>query len=160
MKTPRKGHSHASPKGPSQRQLRAGELVRHALVEVLRHEELDDPALTGASVTVTEVRLSPDFRHAVVFVEPLGAGLEKNPVKAEQATAALNRASKFLRGRLSRTIDLRTIPDLKFVRDSSFDIAAGMNELFANPLVRRDLDKPEDEGDFDANGAPRGYGAS
>jgi ribosome-binding factor A len=160
MKTPRKGHSHASPKGPSQRQLRAGELVRHALVEILRHEELDDPALAGASVTVTEVRLSPDFRHAVVFVEPLGAGLEKNAAKAEQATAALNRAAKFLRGRLSRAIDLRTIPDLKFVRDSSFDIAAGMNELFANPLVRRDLDKPEDEGDFDADGAPRGYGAS
>jgi ribosome-binding factor A len=160
MKTPRKGHSHASPKGPSQRQLRAGELVRHALVEILRHEELDDPALAGASVTVTEVRLSPDFRHAVVFVEPLGAGLEKNVAKAEQATAALNRAAKFLRGRLSRAIDLRTIPDLKFVRDSSFDIAAGMNELFANPLVRRDLDKPEDEVDFDADGAPRGYGAS
>ena len=155
MKTPRKGHSHASPKGPSQRQLRAGELVRHALVEILRHGELDDPALTGASVTVTEVRLSPDFRHAIVFVEPLGAGLEKNPVKADQATAALNRSAKFLRGRLGKAIDLRTIPELRFVRDSSFDIAGQMNELFANPLVQRDLHKDDDE-----DAGPKGYGAS
>jgi len=155
MKTPRKGHSHASPKGPSQRQLRAGELVRHALVEILRHGELDDPALTGTSVTVTEVRLSPDFRHAIVFVEPLGAGLEKNPVKADQATAALNRSTKFLRGRLGKAIDLRTIPELKFVRDSSFDIAGAMNELFTDPKVRRDLDKASDDDD-----GPKGYGAS
>jgi ribosome-binding factor A len=147
MKTPRKGHSHASPKGPSQRQLRAGELVRHAIVEILRQEDFDDPALTGTSVTVSEVRLSPDFRHAIVFVEPLGAGLDANNVRADQITAGLNRFSKFVRGRLAKTIDLRTIPDLKFVRDSSFDIAAGMNKLFANPLVRRDLDNPREDED-------------
>ena len=60
------------PQGPSQRQLRAGELIRHALVEVLREEELQDEAMKGVSVTVTQVRLSPDLRHAQVFVEPLG----------------------------------------------------------------------------------------
>ncbi len=147
MKTPRKGHSHAPPKGPSQRQLRAGELVRHALVEILRHEDFDDPVLTGTSVTVSEVRLSPDFRHAIVFVEPLGAGLEPNNVRADQITAGLNRFSKFLRGQLARTIELRTIPELKFVRDSSFDVASEMNRLFANPLVRRDLDAPREEED-------------
>ncbi len=147
MKTPRKGHSHASPKGPSQRQLRAGELVRHALVEILREEDFDDPVLTGTSVTVSEVRLSPDFRHAIVFIEPLGAGLEPNNVRADQITAGLNRFSKFLRGRLARTIELRTIPDLKFVRDSSFDIASDMNKLFANPLVRRDLDSVREDED-------------
>ena len=147
MKPTRKGHSHAPPKGPSQRQLRAGELVRHALVEIMREESLDDPVLTGASVTVTEVRLSPDFRHGIVFVEPLGAGLDDNNVRAEQITAALNRASKFIRGRLARMIELRTIPELKFVRDSSFDVASEMNKLFANPLVRRDLDAPSEAED-------------
>lgn len=144
MKTPRKGHSHAPPKGPSQRQLRAGELVRHALVEILRDEDLDDPALHEVSVTVTEVRLSPDFRHAIVFVEPLGAGLDASNERATAITAALNRATKFLRGRLAKAIELRTIPELKFVRDSSFDIAGQMNKLFDNPVVRRDLDKVDD----------------
>jgi ribosome-binding factor A len=158
MKTPRKGHSHASPKGPSQRQLRAGELVRHALVEILRHEDLDDPALS-VPVTVSEVRLSPDFRHAIVFVEPLGAGLEKDAIRADQITAALNRGSKFLRGRLAKAIDLRTIPDLKFVRDSSFDIATAMNQLFTDPKVRRDLDGPA-EHDNEGPDGPKGYGAS
>ena len=151
MKTPRKGHSHAPPKGPSQRQLRAGELVRHALVEILREEDFDDPALHEVSVTVSEVRLSPDFRHAIVFVEPLGAGLDASSERAEAITAGLNRATKFLRGRLARTIELRTIPELKFVRDSSFDVASEMNRLFANPLVRRDLDAPpeRESGDED-----------
>lgn len=144
MKNPRKGHSHAPPKGPSQRQLRAGELVRHALVEILRDEDLDDPALHEVSVTVTEVRLSPDFRHAIVFVEPLGAGLDASNERATAITAALNRATKFLRGRLAKAIELRTIPELKFVRDSSFDIAGQMNKLFDNPVVRRDLDKVDD----------------
>ncbi len=145
MKNPRKGHSHASPKGPSQRQLRAGELVRHALVEILREEDFDDPVLAGISVTVSEVRLSPDFRHAIVFVEPLGAGLDASNERADTITAGLNRVAKFLRGRLAKTIDLRTIPDLKFVRDSSFDIAGQMNKLFANPLVRRDVDDPRED---------------
>jgi ribosome-binding factor A len=144
MKNPRKGHSHAPPKGPSQRQLRAGELVRHALVEILRDEDFDDPALHEVSVTVTEVRLSPDFRHAIVFVEPLGAGLDASNERATAITAALNRATKFLRGRLAKAIELRTIPELKFVRDSSFDIAGQMNKLFDNPVVRRDLDKVDD----------------
>ena len=159
MKTPRKGHSHASPKGPSQRQLRAGELVRHALVEIMRQEDLADPFLAGVSVTVSEVRLSPDFRHAVVFVEPLGAGLDKTSVRADEITAALNRAKGFFRGKLGHAIDLRTIPDLKFVRDSSFDIAADMNKLFANPLVQRDLHK-EDDSDLEGPAGPKGYGAS
>lgn len=139
MKPSRKGHSHASPHGPSQRQLRAGELVRHALVDILRQEELTDPALAGVSVTVTEVRLSPDFRHAVVFVEPLGAGLDGEAAKVEPVVDALNRAAKFLRGRLARAIELRTIPDLKFVRDSSFDLAGAIDQLFADPRVQRDL---------------------
>lgn len=147
MKPTRKGHSHHAAKGPSQRQLRAGELVRHALVDILRHEDLTDPALAETSITVTEVRMSPDFRHAIVFVEPLGAGLEKDAAKAEQVTVALNHAAKFLRGRLARAIDLRTIPDLKFVRDTSFDIAGAMDALFADPRVQRDLAHGDEDDD-------------
>jgi ribosome-binding factor A len=120
--------------GPSQRQLRAGELVRHALAEILREEDFAD--LGGVSVTVTEVRLSPDFRHATCFVEPLGG------VHVPEVLAALNRHAKFLRGRLGRMIDLKFTPDLKFLHDDSFDEAARMNRLFANPLVQRDLRDP------------------
>lgn len=152
-----KSRSHAGaarrpPPGPSQRQLRAGELVRHALVEILREEELQDPALAGVSVTVTEVRMSPDLRHAVCFVEPLGGG------HAAEVTAGLNRVSRFLRGRLGHAIDLKFTPDLRFVHDESFDEAARMDRLFDDPRVRRDLerdgegpqedeDEPEDGGE-------------
>ncbi len=135
-------HSHHTrpAQGPTQRQLRAGELVRHALVEILREEDFADPALAGVSVTVTEVRVSPDLRHATVFVEPLGG------VHAPEVVEGLNRHSKFLRGRLGHAIDLRFTPDLKFLHDESFDEAARMSRLFDDPKVRRDLtpDEPSD----------------
>ena len=127
--------------GPSQRQLRAGELVRHALAEILREEEIADPALEGVSVTVTEVRMSPDLRHATVFAEPLGGG------EAGEVMKALNRHAKFLRGRLGHAIELKFTPDLKFLRDESFNEAARMNRLFADPRVRQDLS--HDDGDED-----------
>lgn len=123
----------AAPQGPSQRQLRAGELVRHALVEILREEEINDPALAGISVTVTEVRVSPDLRHATVFAEPLGGG------HAPEVVEGLNRHAKFLRGRLGRMIDMKFTPDLKFLHDQSFNEAARMNRLFEDPRVQRDL---------------------
>jgi len=126
-------HGRGPASGPSQRQLRAGELVRHALVEILREEEISDAALEGVSVTVTEVRLSPDLRHATVFVEPLGGG------HAEEVVEGLNRHAKFLRGRLGRMIDMKFTPDLKFLHDESFDEAARMNRLFEDPRVRQDL---------------------
>jgi len=124
--------------GPSQRQLRAGELVRHALAEILREEEIADPALEGVSVTVTEVRMSPDLRHATVFAEPLGGG------EAGEVMKALNRHAKFLRGRLGHAIELKFTPDLKFLRDESFNEAARMNRLFADPRVRQDLGGDDD----------------
>jgi ribosome-binding factor A len=124
----------AAARGPSQRQLRAGELIRHALVEILREEELQDPALAGVSVTITEVRMSPDLRHALCFVEPLGGA------HAAEVIAALNRVSRFLRGRLGQVIDLRFTPDLKFVHDESFDVADKMNRLLSDPRVRRDVE--------------------
>ena len=131
-------HKHGRKKGASrptsQRQLRAGELVRHALVEILREEDLQDPALAGVSVTITEVRVSPDLKHALCFVEPLGGE------HAPEVIAALNRVSRFLRGRLGHAIEMRFTPALKFVHDDSFDVAAEMSRLLADPRVRRDVE--------------------
>ncbi len=131
-------HSRRAPTGPSQRQLRAGELVRHALMEILREEDLQDPALAGVSVTVTEVRTSPDLRHAVCFVEPLGG------VRSDAVVAALNRVARFLRGRLGHAIDMKFTPDLKFVHDETFDAAERMNRLLSDPRVRRDTEPGAD----------------
>lgn len=121
------------PVGPTQRQLRAGELIRHALVEILREEDFDDEALAGTSVTLTEVRMSPDLRHAVCFIEPLGGD------HAPEVVKALNRHAKFLRGRLGREIDMKFTPDLKFLHDESFDEAERIGRLFDDPKVRQDL---------------------
>lgn len=133
-------HSHhrGHAAGPSQRQLRAGELVRHALVEVLREVEIHDDAMKGVSVTITEARLSPDLRHAVCFVEPLGGG------HAAEVVEALNRHARFLRGQLGHHIDMKFTPDLKFIHDESFAEAERMNRLFSSPEVRRDLEAHED----------------
>jgi ribosome-binding factor A len=119
--------------GPSQRQLRAGELVRHSLVAILREQDVSDSALEGVSVTVTEVRMSPDLRHATVFVEPLGGG------QAAAVVEGLNRHAKFLRGQLGRTIEMKFTPDLKFLHDESFNEAQRMDRLFDDPKVRQDL---------------------
>jgi ribosome-binding factor A len=127
-----------SAKGPSQRQLRAGELIRHALVEIFAHEELRDPDLEGVSVTVTEVQASPDLRQATVYVAPLGRG------DTAKTAAALNRCAKFLRGRLGRLIELRHTPELSFRPDQSFDEAEHIEGLFHRPDVARDLSEPED----------------
>jgi ribosome-binding factor A len=140
MRRPTQGSRRPTKKGlraPSQRQLRAGELVRHALVEILREEDLEDPALAGVSVTVTEVRVSPDLKHAICFVEPLGGE------HAAEVTAALNRVAKFLRGRLGHAVDLRFTPQLKFVHDRSFETAEAMNRLLSDPRVRRDVEREE-----------------
>ena len=135
MRRDNKGGPGGREHGPSQRQLRAGELIRHALVEVLREGALHDTALEGASVTVTEVRMSPDLKHATCFVEPLGGG------HAREVVEALNRHAKFLRGRLGRQIELKFTPDLRFIHDESFDTAAKMDALFNRPDVRRDLEQ-------------------
>jgi len=132
-----------APTGPSQRQLRAGELVRHALVEILRTEGLADPDLVGVSVTVTEVRMSADLRHAVCFVEPLGG------TQAAHVVAGLNRSNKFIRGRLGHAIDLKFTPELKFMHDESFDEVARIGRLFDDPKVRQDLGAGEASEDED-----------
>ena len=123
MKPSPKGRRDA---GPSQRQLRTGELVRHALAEILREETLNDGALEDVSLTVTEVRMSPDLRHAIVFVEPLGG------VHVRAVIEGLNRAAKFIRGKLARQVELKSIPDLRFVHDESFAEADRMERLIAD----------------------------
>jgi len=120
--------------------LRAGELVRHALVDIFREEEINDPALAGVSVTVTEVRVNADLRHAMVFVEPLGGE------NAEEVTKALNKHTKFVRGHLGRMIDMRFTPDLHFRHDESFNEAARMARLFEDPKVAQDL-RPQEPSD-------------
>lgn len=130
--------------GPTQRQLRAGELIRHALVEVLREEEIHDEHLVGVSVTLTEVRLSPDLRHATCFIEPLGAGVGAVAENPDEIVKALNRHAKFLRGVLGRHIDMKFTPDLKFLHDESFDEASRIGQLFDDPRVKQDLASTRD----------------
>jgi len=129
---------HRAPAGPTQRQLRAGELVRHALVEILRVETFTDPALQGHPVTLTQVRVSPDLKHALCYVEPLRGEA------AEEVIGALNRSARFLRGRLGHEIEMKFTPDLKFVRDESFNAAEHISRLLADPRVRRDVEGAED----------------
>ena len=149
--TNRKPKSKATAGLASQRQLRAAEMIRHALVEVMRENEIRDPALVGVSVTVAEVRLSPDLKHATCFVEPLGAGVDTSDTAGhvDEIIKALNAHAKFLRGALGRHIDMRFTPDLRFRHDESFEAAARLNRLLDDPRVRADSYVPpvEDEDD-------------
>lgn len=128
------------PAGPTQRQLRAGELVRHALVDIFREVTINDTVLAGVSVTVAEVRMGPDLRHATVFVEPLGGE------NHEAVTKALNRHKSFIRGHLGRGIELRFTPELHFRHDDTFLEGERIAKLFDDPRVRQDLtpDEPSD----------------
>ena len=142
----RRTYNKGSAKGPSQRQLRAGELIRHALVDILAREDLRDPDLAGVSVTISEVRASPDLKHASAFCAPLGGG------EPEKIAAALNRCASFLRGRLGRQIELKFTPRLKFLVDKSFDEATHIDTLLRRPEVARDLGPAGDENE-DGDGA-------
>jgi len=119
--------------GPSQRQLRVGELLRHALADVLRENEIRDSELEGVSVTVTQVKPSPDMRYATVFCEPLGG---KN---AKAIVAALNRHKGFLRGEMGHHITMKFTPELRFVEDESFAEAEKIETILKSPEVQRDL---------------------
>lgn len=128
-------------KGPSQRQLRVGELLRHSLSEILTRGEVRDPDLEGVSVTVTQVKPSGDMRHASVFVEPLGG---KN---AKTVVAALNRHKGFIRGLMGKTIALKFTPELRFLEDESFAEAEKIETLLKSSRVQRDLRDASDEDD-------------
>lgn len=128
----------ASPRGRGQRPRRVGEELRHVLADILRTEKLRDPALEGASITVTEVAISPDLRSATAYVMPLGGA------RAAEILAALRRSAAYLRGLAARRLGLRYAPELTFTLDRSFDEAERIRALLARPEVARDL-APEDE---------------
>jgi len=125
-------------RGPSQRQRRAGELIRHALVDILRKEDIDDAALEGLSVTISEVVPSPDLRQADIYCTAFGQTLDR--VEASPVIAALNRHAGYLRGLLGRAIDLKFTPALRFREDRSFEEARRIESLLASPEVARDID--------------------
>jgi ribosome-binding factor A len=124
-----------SPRGPTQRQLRVGEELRHVLANVFEKGVIRDPGLAGVSVTVTEVRAGADLRTATVFVVPLGGG------DADTMLSALTRARPFLRRRIAEEVRLKFVPDLVFRLDPSFDEAQHIERLLRDPAVARDLDR-------------------
>jgi ribosome-binding factor A len=129
-------------RGPSQRQLRVGEEVRHALVRILARGDLRDPELVGVQVTVTRVDVSPDLRNASAYVTPFGGG------QADTLAAALNRAAGYFRGQLAHDLKLRYAPGIRFEIDRSFDHAGRIDRLLHDPRVARDLaDGDGKEGD-------------
>jgi ribosome-binding factor A len=123
----------------SQRQLRVGEELRHALAALLARQELRDPALKDVTVTVTEVRVSPDLKNATAYVMPL-AGRH-----TPEVLAGLRRGAGFLRAQLGREVPLRYTPSLAFELDTSFDHASRINDLLHRPEVERDLGPAADE---------------
>ena len=130
--------------GPTQRQLRVGELIRRTLSDVLNRAEIHDPDLNRMSITVGEVRCSSDLKVATVYVMPL-----MGSVKVEEAIAALARNKYELRRHVSAQLTLKYAPDLRFRPDGTFDQLDETRRLFSDERVRRDLDQPdaEDEGD-------------
>jgi ribosome-binding factor A len=134
-----KNHRDTGTAGPSQRALRAGELVRHALAEILQRGDVHDPVLEGHLVTIPEVRMSPDLRQATVYVMPLG-GKDTNEV-----LDALERNKKFLRGEIAHRVNLKFAPEIRFRFDERFDEAERIEKLLRTSAVRRDLEQGEDE---------------
>jgi ribosome-binding factor A len=131
-------------KPPSQRQLRVGEALRHALSHILQRGHFRDPVLSAApEITVTEVRVSPDLKNATAFVVPL-AGRH-----GPEVVAALERAQGYLRHLLAEEVELRYLPRLDFELDHSFDQAQRIDELLQSPQVRADVEA-------DASGGPSG----
>ncbi|ESR25867.1 30S ribosome-binding factor RbfA [Lutibaculum baratangense] len=124
--------------GPSQRQLRVGELVRHALSEILQRGDIPDPVLETHPVTVPEVRMSPDLKHATAYVMPLGGSDQ------EAVVQALIRHRAYLRGLLAKKVEVKYMPDLRFELDPSFEEAQHIDDLLRSPKVARDLDQDGD----------------
>lgn len=121
-------------KPPSQRQLRVGEIVRHALAEVIERGELHDPDLQDVPVTVTQVAMSPDLRNGTAYVMPLGGG------ETSRVADALNRAAPYLQGRVARAVRLKFAPRLRFATDQSFEHADRITRLLREKAPREEED--------------------
>ena len=135
----REKESGPSVRAASQRQLRVGEELRHALATLLRPGELRDPALQNADITVTEVRVSPDLKNATAFVMPLGGA------NTGEIMEVLKRSAPFLRARVAHMVELRQAPNIAFSVDTAFDSSARIAEILQRPEVERDLHPESDD---------------
>jgi len=123
---------------PSQRALRVGELIRHALSDMLTRGDVHDPVLEGRLITVPEVRMSPDLRLATIYVMPLGGRDIKGVIEA------LDRNKRYLRGEIAHHVNLKFAPEIRFRVDERFDEAERIEKLLRTPAVQRDLKRDED----------------
>ena len=127
--------------GPTQRQLRVGEIIRHALADILSRGEIADPDLDGVLLTVPEVRMSPDLKMATALVMPLGGR------NIKKVMAGLERSRRWVRGRIAKRVNLKFAPDIRFVLDTRYDDDDRVTTVLRAPVVIQDLakDKGEDE---------------
>jgi ribosome-binding factor A len=142
-RTPRGGSRPSRNIGPSQRQLRVGEALRHAIAQILSRNEIRDPDLESISVTITQVKPSADMRYATVYCEPLGGQ------HAKEIVAALNRHKGFVRGQMGHLIETKFTPELRFVEDDSFAEAQKIETILKSERVSRDLSAQDEESDSD-----------
>jgi ribosome-binding factor A len=138
---PRRHQPREQSASASQRQLRVGELVRHAVAEMLTRGEVHDPVIETHLITVPEVRMTADLRLATIYVMPLGGRDEKEVV------AALERNKKYLRGEIARRVNLKFAPDIRFRIDERFDEAERIEKLLRTPQIRRDLEPSDKDND-------------
>jgi ribosome-binding factor A len=144
----KKGKNASRSNTPSQRQYRVGEELRHGLARILDHAHFRDPTLRGVSITVSEVRISPDLSNATAFITPLGGD------DMTEVVAALNRAAGYFRREIAREIRLRHIPKIGFEADTSFAYSSHIDALLAQPDVARDVARDvvgKDEAQADAD---------
>ncbi len=127
--------------GPSLRLLRVGENIRHAISTILQRRDIQDDALTGVSITVSEVRCSPDLRHATIFIMPLGGGDQKSILKA------LNGAAPYIRGQLGKMVHMKYLPKPAFRIDESYGEASHIENILRSEKVQQDLQNSESDAD-------------
>ena len=129
----------APEKGPSQRQLRVGEIIRHALAEILSRGQISDPSLDGVIISVAEVRMSPDLKNATALVMPLGGR------NVPEVMAGLERSRKWFRGQVARRVNLKFAPDIRCRVDTRYDDDDQVNEMLHRPAVTQDLEPRDDD---------------
>jgi ribosome-binding factor A len=125
--------------GPSQRALRVGELIRHAISDMLARGDVHDPVIEGHLITVPEVRMTADLRLATIYVMPLGGR------DVEQVLEALERNKRFLRGEIAHRVNLKFAPEIRFRADERFDEAERIEKLLRTSAVQRDLKREDNE---------------
>jgi ribosome-binding factor A len=132
-------HQREQSAGGSQRQLRVGELVRHEIADMLTRGDVHDPVIETHLITVPEVRMSPDLRLATIYVMPLGGR------DAEKVLEALDRNKRYVRGEISRRVNLKFAPEIRFRIDERFEEAERIEKLLRTPVVKRDLAGEKDD---------------